>query len=282
MRVAILAVPYDAGQRSVGVGLGPARLLEAGLANQLREAGNEVRQAMVELPDNPPLHELARIVELQRALAWAISHALAREEFPIVLAGNCSSAVGTLASRPRDTAVVWFDAHGDFNTPDTTTSGMVDGMALAMATGRCYRALAADIPKFAPIDERRVFLVGARDLDPLERRTLDSSPVQRIDAGDWRTLVSRLRALGPPSPPLYVHLDLDVLDPAHGRANRLAVNGGLSAKDLTAAIEALSAATQIFALAVTAYDPSFDGDGRACRAAFGAIRAAVPRDDVPE
>lgn len=282
MRIAILAVPYDAGQRSVGVGLGPARLLEAGVANALRESGHDVREVIVELPDNPPPYELARVVELQRALAWAVTHAVALGEFPLVLAGNCSSAVGTLAARPRDTAVVWFDAHGDFNTPDTTTSGMIDGMALAMAAGRCYRALAADIPKFTPIDERRVLLVGARDLDPFERRALDSARVQRIEAGEVRTIVSRLRALGPPSPPVYVHVDLDVLDPREARANRFAVPGGLSANDLAESLKALTSATRLFALAVTAYDPSFDAGGRACAAALKAIEAAVPMDEDRE
>ena len=157
MRIAIIAVPYDDGERSVGVGLGPARLIEGGLVSELRAGAHDVREEIVELPNAPPPppDALTRVVALQAALARAVTHALAAGEFPIVLAGNCSSAVGTLAARPADAAVLWFDAHGDFNTPDTTITGKIDGMALAMAAGKAYGELTVDVPGFIPVDEGR-------------------------------------------------------------------------------------------------------------------------------
>jgi arginase len=277
MKISILAVPYEAGQRSVGVGLGPARLLEAGLANELRELGHEVHQTTIDLPVHAPPHELAKVVALQRLLADAVQRALAADEFPIILAGNCSSAVGTLAARPRDAAVLWFDAHGDFNTADTTTSGMLDGMALAMATGRCLAAMAATVPGFSPVDETRVFLVGARDLDPGEQKLLAESRVRQIAATDARSIATALRTADHAVPQVYVHLDLDVLDPASARANRFAVPGGIAAQDLPRIVESIGATAHIFALAVTAYDPEWDKDGRACKAAIRAVKAALPR-----
>src|SRR4029453_4631030 len=123
MRIALLAVAYDSGRRGVGVGLGPGRLLDAGVANQLRGAGHHVREATVELPHDVSPHEMARTVAIQRELGHAVGEAVAADELPIVLAGNCSTAVGTLAARPADTVVVWFYAHADFNTADTTVTG---------------------------------------------------------------------------------------------------------------------------------------------------------------
>src|SRR5262245_9385787 len=168
MRIALIAVPYDAGRRSVGVGLGPGRLLNAGVVNQLRGAGHDVREATVELPHDIATHEMARVVAIQRELGHAVREAVAADELPIVLAGNCSTAVGTLAARPAETIVVWFDAHADFNTADTTVTGMLDGLALSMVTGRALRNMTTSVEGFVPVEESRVILVGARDLDAAE------------------------------------------------------------------------------------------------------------------
>src|SRR5262245_3307742 len=172
MRIALFAVPYDSGRRSVGVGLGPGRLLEAGVANQLRDAGHDVREATVELPHDVAAHEMARMVAIQRELARYVREAIAADQLPIVLAGNCSTAVGTLAARPAETIVVWFDAHADFNTADTTVTGMLDGLALSMVTGRALQNMTASVRGFAPVADDRVVLVGARDLDPAETSAL--------------------------------------------------------------------------------------------------------------
>jgi arginase len=283
MRIALFAVPYDAGRRSVGVGLGPARLLEAGLANQLREAGHEVRESTVELPVDVASHELARTTAVQRELARGVRDAVERNELPIVLAGNCSTAVGTLAARPEGTAVVWFDAHGDFNTAETTTSGMVDGLALSMVTGRALRNLTASVDGFTPVDEHRVILVGARDLDPPEEAAIRSSAMQWLTAGAAESsLRDAIRRCGQPTPPVYVHLDLDVLDPADARANQYAAPGGLSPRALVRTLEAIAAVTPVYALAITAYDPSFDANGKARRTAMEAVSAIVPRLEFAE
>jgi arginase len=276
MQIAIVAVPYDVGQRNVGTGLGPARLLEAGLANELREAGHIVREASVQLRPDAPQDPLLRVVALQDAIAWEVRHALSHREFPVVLAGNCSSAVGTLTPRPDDAGVIWFDAHGDFNTPQTTITGYLDGMALAMATGRAHPDVIARVRNFKPVEEQRVLLIGARDLDAAEAKALDSSQVQRIAEQEVARLSARLA--GFPATAFYVHVDLDVLDPDWVRVNRYAPAGGLSPRALIAAVETITQRSNIYALAVTAYDPSFDADGRARQIAFDVVKAAVPRD----
>ncbi len=280
MQIAIVAVPYDVGQRNVGTGRGPVRLLEAGLANELREEGHLVREASVHLSQDAPQDALLRVVALQDAIGWEVRHALSQGEFPIVLAGNCSSAVGILAGRPNDAGVIWFDAHGDFNTPQTTISGYLDGMALAMATGRAHADTVARVRNFRPIEEPRVLLIGARDLDDGEARALDSSQVQRLAEQEIGRLSARLS--GFPATAFYVHVDLDVLDPDWARVNRYAPAGGLSPRALVSAVEVISQRAHVYALAITAYDPAFDPDGRAHQVAFDVVKAAVPRDAARE
>jgi arginase len=278
MHIALFTVPYDAGRRSVGVGRGPERLIEAGLAAQLREAGHDVRETPIELPAETASHEMARVVAVQRELARGVRDPVDRRELPVVLAGNCSTAVGTLAARPADAAVIWFDAHADFNTADTTTSGMLDGTAISMVTGRALQNLTATVPGFTPVDERRVVLVGARDLDPPETAALAASGVRRLDAATAPAgIAAAIRALEHerPAPPVYVHLDLDVLDPASARASAYAAPDGLTPEALVATLTQLAETAPLYAIAITAYDPSWDEDGRTGRIAITALSALL-------
>jgi arginase len=283
MRLALLAVPYDSGRRSVGVGLGPARLLQAGIANHLREAGHDVRESTVELPHDVSRHEMARTVAIQRELGRAVREAVGGSELPIVLAGNCSTAVGTLAARPQESAVVWFDAHADFNTADTTVTGMLDGLALSMVTGRALQAMTGSVQGFTPVGAEDVILVGARDLDPAEVAALDASPVARVSAADAPGHIAGvLRLKGRPVPPVYVHIDLDVLDARQARANQYDPPGGLSPDALVRTLGELIAVAPLHAVALTAYDPSWDANGRTLRVAFDALTALLPRPDAGE
>ena len=283
MRIALLAVPYDAGRRSSGVGLGPGRLLDAGVANQLRDAGHDVREATIELPHDVSQHEMARTVAIQRELGRAVREAVAADELPVVLAGNCSTAVGTLAARPAGSVVIWFDAHADFNTADTTITGMLDGLALSMVTGRAIQTMTASVQGFIPVDESHVILVGARDLDAAEEAALAASPIARVSADTAAShIADALRAIARPSAPVYLHLDLDVLEPTLARANRYAAPGGLSPESLVATLQQIVDVAPVHAVAITAYDPAWDANGRTLRTAFDALGVLAPRLDGGE
>src|SRR5215212_10088051 len=139
MNVSIIAVPFDSGQRDARMGRGPAALLGAGLAAQLERTGATVTVTFVDLPPSTFCSEITAAFALQSEVARHVASARAEGAFPIVLAGNCNTAVGTvsgmLAARDVMPVVCWFDAHADFNTPETTTSGFLDGMAVSMLTG---------------------------------------------------------------------------------------------------------------------------------------------------
>jgi arginase len=176
MQTHLIVVPYDSAVRGWRMGTGPERLLDAGLVDDLRAAGHQVRIEYIEADSNPPT-EIRTAFDLNRALAGRVRDAREADALPVVLAGNCMTAVGTLAGLGGTPAVLWFDAHGDFNTPETTASGFLDGMALAMLTGRCWANLVRTVHGFQPVPERDVVLLGARELDAGERLLLDGSEI---------------------------------------------------------------------------------------------------------
>ena len=120
------------------MGAGPERLIEAGLIDRLQQAGHEVVPCSVCLPSQKFMPEVQAAFELDRRLAGCVAEAVSAEALPVVLSGNCITSVGTVAGIGEpDLGVIWLDAHGDFNTPETTLGGFLDGMALATLTGRC-------------------------------------------------------------------------------------------------------------------------------------------------
>jgi arginase len=274
--VDLLLVPYDSAWRGARMGAGPEHLAATGLAEELGRSGHAVRSTPVESASDWRA-EIRTAFELMGRLAGAVRASCAAGRFPLVLAGNCNTAVGTVAGLGLGaaTAVLWFDAHGDFNTPETTVGGFLDGMALAILTGRCWRELARRVPGFTPVAESAVCLLGARDLDPLEADLLADSAVRVLGPGELASgLGAALAALAARAEGAYVHVDLDVLDPGEGRANEFAAPGGLGAAALTGAIGAIGEALPIRGAAITAYDPRSDGEGRV-RAVAGRVAAAL-------
>jgi arginase len=280
MDIAIVASPYDTARRGWRSGAGPEHLLQAGLAAQLQRLGHHV--ATIQVIEDQPAESPAEIrtaFELMRRVAAAVRAARAAGHFPLVLSGNCNAgAVGLLSGlTPARRATFWFDAHGESNTPDTTRSGFLDGMGLAIALGWCWGAVTASVPGFQPIEAETTFLLGARDVDPLEATLLAASKVTCIAVPDIpTTLPAALATAGLEDALGYLHLDLDVLDPALvGRANSLPVPGGLSLSQLRAAIKAIRARVPLGGVTIASYAPEYDQDHRVCEAAFAAIEESL-------
>lgn len=275
--VRLITVPYDSGLRGWRMGAGPDRLLESGLADALRAAGHTVSAEHVELPAGTPAAEIAATFALAAELSDRVRAARAEGALPVVLAGNCASAIGTLSGLDDPApAILWLDAHGDLNTPETSRSGMLDGMALAIATGRCWSAIAATVPGFRPIPDANVCLIGARDLDPAETALLRASSATVLSPADLSArLGDALDTLRPRAETVYLHIDLDVLDPSEGRANAFATADGLLLPHLLAVIMMVRGRFQIGAVALTAYDPTCDPDARIPAAAEAIVRALL-------
>src|SRR5438874_2554288 len=150
--ISLIQLPYDSGRFGERMGRGPIALIESGLVEHLRSLGNEVDVASVRLSEG--LHSEANaLVELQRLTVPLLRDALSRHARPIILSGNCGPAAlsAVAALNQSETATIWFDAHADFNTPETSRSGFLDGMGLAILTGRCWRRLAERFESFQPV-----------------------------------------------------------------------------------------------------------------------------------
>ena len=285
--ILILAVPYDSGHRGLRMGGGPEHLLDNGLREALETRGRRVRSELVHAEGDLPA-EVTTAFEFDRLVSRKVRAAVSEGEFPLVLSGNCNTSVGTLAGvGPEGLGVVWFDAHADFNTPETTTTGFSDGMGVAVAVGHCWKAMAAGVPGFAPVLEENVLLVGTRDVDPAERERLDASEVglvaaDRIEREGLRALAVALDALRSRVGRVYVHLDLDVLDAGKvGKANEFASEGGLSAEELEAALGMVRERFAVAACGIASYDPAFDADGRILRTAYESARTLTSPAEPP-
>jgi arginase len=279
--IELLLVPYDSGHRDTRTGCGPARFLERGVDQVLRDRGHQVSVRWIESRAALPT-ENGTTFELIRNLAEAVLSSVSRGALPVLLAGNCNSSVGALAGiGPTQLGLVWFDAHGDFNTPETTESGFLDGMGLAMATGRCWKTILSAVPGFAPLPEANVLHVGARDLDIEEERMLRESDVTLVTPGDLsaadveKAVETALLDLRKRIGRIYLHIDIDVLDLGEVMPNHLAVPGGLSIQTVQASIRMARELFEVCGCCLASYDPAYDVDDQVLRAGIGLLEAVI-------
>jgi arginase len=198
------------------------------------------------VPELPAGRIWSRLAVLYQAVARAVTDNRADTGRPVIVAcGDCLTALGTVAglqAAGADPAIVWFDAHGDVQTPETTTSGYLAGMSLRLLTG--YRPeLIADRLGLRPIPEDRIVLAGARDLDPPEVAYLDQAPIRRCQVAD-------LSPADLPDGPLYVHVDLDVVNGAALPALRYPTPDGPDAAQVADALNLLLSTSRVAAFAI--------------------------------
>jgi arginase len=197
---------------------------------------------------------------------WMLDHyrriadATARVDRSLVLAGDCLTAVGVVAGlqcRHDDLAIVWLDAHGDFNTPEISTSGYLAGMSLAMLTGRSAQPFCGPLA-MRPIPDHHVVLVDARDLDAAERDALQASDVKRVGADPAALRAALARLAGRP---VYLHLDVDVVNSADLPGLRFPVAGGPSLSRIEEClVEIVTAVEPVAAYIACAWSPQRIGE----------------------
>lgn len=273
MRVRIITVPYDSAHYRKRMGCGPERILDGGLKRLLTDAGHEFECEDILLESTHPA-EISAAFHLACKIAERVRDAQSHGDFPLVLSGNCNAAVGTVSGvGTNGTGIVWFDAHGEATTPETTASGFLDGMPISTLLGRAWHALAKTVPRFAPISGEHVALFGARQLEEVERELLDLAGVHRLQT------VDELKALLPgwtaDLGQIYLHVDLDVLDVAEARANAWTMAGGITLQVLFDSIAEVRRRTRIAALGIGSYDPAVDENGRALKAALRVVEIVL-------
>ncbi len=212
-----------------------------------------------------------RMSQIHEALAQHIAHTLKRGARPISVMGDCCGTIGVVAGLQRtgqDFVLLWLDAHGDFNTWETTPSGFLGGMPLAMLVGRGEQTMPLAV-QLQTLNEERVVLCDARDLDPGEKIGLENSRVHHIL--DARELLKSeiLNA------PLYIHFDTDIVNPLDAPAQSYATAGGPSAQELRDIFRALAQSKNIVAVSMCAWNPNLDADGKTRAVSMELLRVLI-------
>jgi len=281
--VRVLGVPMDLGADRRGVDMGPSAIRYGGLAARLERLGvscvdgGDIRVPRPEERDPDAAHPdaghakfYAETREVCAHLEAAVRSAVTDRATPLVLGGDHAIAMGTVAGAVGDTeslGVVWFDAHGDFNTPKTTPSGNIHGMALAGILGK--ESFADSWAHTPAVAEENVALVGLRELDDGERRLVHESDVTAytmsdIDARGVPAVVEdALDVATDGTDALHVSLDLDWLDPTEAPGVGTPVRGGVSYREAHSAMEHVAACQeQLRSLELVEVNPILDDHNR--------------------
>ncbi|EXL06619.1 arginase family protein [Aquamicrobium defluvii] len=258
MKLSVILAPYDSGHYQSGFGQGPDALVTGGLIEALTLAGHDVSVEDIGKVGGDQPREIATGFAVCRAVSAMVDAALEDGRFPVVLAGNCLTTIGAVAGERAD-SVIWFDQHGDINTPETSAHGFLDGMALATVLGLCWKPIAHTVPGFKTIDPARCLLVDARDLDEDERKLLDTLPVLRASCANAAEQAGKLQGMG--AVRTHLHIDLDVIDPDLLQVNRYTTPGGPGPDELGRIVCAIARSMPVTGVTLSAYDPAFDPQG---------------------
>jgi len=222
-----------------------------------------------------------------RHLGEVVAGQRRRGLFTLGLLSNCNGLMGMLGGlqrsgpdwRPLRVGLVWCDAHGDFNTPETTLSGMLGGMPVAVSTGLCLTRLRMECGLDPALPTRYATMVGVRDLDPLERELLDRSDVEHVSVDEVRrrspSIDLEMERLTILTDLIYVHVDLDVLDPSEVPGHGLTVEDGPTSKELADALEMMFEHPKAAAFGVASYPAGRDENGVTLRAVHNLIEGVV-------
>jgi arginase len=216
--------------------------------------------------------QLVRIAAIHAPLAADVAKIAAESGRPVCIVGDCCQPIAVLAGLQRAglaPLVVWLDAHGDFNTHETTITGYVGGMPIAMITGRGNLTL-VEAAGLMPLPDTDIILADARDLDPAERELLEQSKVAHLT--DFNELVERI---GASDRPFYVHFDVDVIDCAEAPAQQYPVSGGPSVETLRNTAARLHQTGRLVGASMNPWAFDKDTDGRTAAACWSIFNALV-------
>ncbi|HXX19256.1 MAG TPA: arginase [Candidatus Acidoferrum sp.] len=278
-KIRIIGVPMDLGASRRGVDMGPSALRVAGLQSRLKQLTRQVEDAgniSVPQAEEQPFGEkkaryLEEISQTCKSLAEMVRKALEEDMLPLVLGGDHSIAVGTVAGaaahfkqKSKRIGVLWLDAHGDMNTPDSSPSGNVHGMPLAAIVGSGPPEL-TEIAGFKPmVEPRNVSLVGIRDLDAKERRFAKESGVhgftmRDIDERGMRDVMAEaLRFATDDTAGVAVSLDMDFVDPTDAPGVGTPVRGGVTYREAHLALEMIADSKAMISFELVEINPVID------------------------
>jgi len=289
-------------------GEGPAVIEQSGLFNRLADLGCEVAKvSTVQLTpeEEKEYGEWNQDALESRHLGRLVAENKAGEYFTIGLLQNCTDLLGMLAGlqhlkpglagqadlrslqskglagrKPLRVGLVWIDAHADFNTPETTLSGMLGGMPVAIAAGMCLTRLRLKSGLDPALPTKYIVMAALRDVDPLEQELLDRSQCEFLSVDDIRNLSDninlQMKRLSRLTEIIYVHIDMDVLDPGEVSGHPLTAPEGPTSQELAAALEVMFQHEKAGAIGIASMPfGERDKEGRSLQAAYRLIEGAV-------
>jgi len=296
-QIGVIGAPLDLGAGRRGVDMGPSAIRVARLNERLESLGYQVKDfgnVVVDQPESSPVgpedaRYLPKIVNTCQRLAKRVSAIVQRRRFPIILGGDHSIAIGSIAAmsqhmreQGKKLGVIWIDAHADMNTPETSPSGNVHGMPLAACIGMGPEELTSMAGCAAPIvDPANVALVGIRDIDLTERPHVRNSGVtvftmRHIDERGMRAVMKDAVAVaGNGTAGVHVSLDMDSVDPDFAPGVGTPVRGGLTYREAHLAMELLGDEAVIVSLETVEVNPVLDVANRTAALAVELMMSAM-------
>lgn len=293
VRVALAKQPFS----PTGISAGPNTMANGGIRQILEEMGATLRieEAALTPSENTEYGGWKR-------LGFALGHfadIVTKNErdgyFTVGLLATCPSMPGLVAGlqhsgptrKPLKIGMLWLDAHPDFNTPETTRSGSLGGMPVAVATGRALQRMRLDAHLNPPLQDRHIVMAGVRLTDPLEQQLLDRSSIQQLSVDDLRNLTpavfTQLDRLSRLTDKIYIHIDMDVLDPKEVMGHGNKVPNGPSSEQLAKLFEAIFSRYPKASAIGFATIPSTDEGGLSLAAVnrmiAGAVRGVKAREN---
>lgn len=286
-KIAVIGAPLDFGAGRRGVDMGPSAIRVANLHTRLVALGHSVEDlGNIEAPQQESLSEgdkgakyLAAIAQTCRKIGAAVAKAVGQGKFPIVLGGDHSVGAGSISgsAKGRKLGLIWIDAHGDINTPQTSPSGNVHGMPLAALLGHEPRALLSG-PKLNPAT---VVLVGLRDLDPGERRHIHqwgvhAYTIRDVDERGMRSIMEEaIRIATTGTHGFHLSFDMDAIDPDIAPGVGTPVQGGLSYRESHLIMEMAHDSGKLLSVDVVEVNPVLDVSNRTANLAVELILSAL-------
>ncbi len=290
IKVALVKNAFSGSREEAELSPGPNALEQGGLKEILVKLNCDVvasREARLS-PDQEKAYGAWQRMGLANGhLTEIVAGSIKDGRVPIGLLANCNSLMGMLAGlqhsgtgdRPLKVGLVYVDAHADFNTTETTLSGMLGGMPVAVSAGLCLPRLRQQSGLDPALPFSYIVMAGLRDVDPLEQELVDRYRIEQLPVADLRQpsqkVHEQMKRLSELTDLIYVHIDMDVLDPKEVSGHSLAVPGGPSSRELASALTTMFRYQKVAALGIASYPAGRDEDKTTLKAAYTLIEGAV-------
>lgn len=289
--IRIIGVPIDLGAGRRGVDMGPSAIRYAGLNERLQRLGWDIEdQGNIEVPvpetreiKDKRLKYLPEIVTVNELLYLKVSEAIKKGVVPLILGGDHSLGIGALAglaSEGRSFGLIWFDTHGDYNSHDTSDSGNIHGMSLAVSNGIGAPELTSIGGKEKKIREENTVIIGAREIESKEREMLHQSKItvftmRDIDQRGMKEVVAQsIKIASQGTDGIHVSFDVDVIDPEEAPGVGTPVIGGITYREAHLAMELLADSGRISSMDIVEVNPILDHQNKTAELAVGLICSA--------